>query len=170
MLRGVKGVLSQTNCYYLISISEDAVKSFKTRFSAERDMLESTFDEIIDLDRINLDIATQIAKKRMGYKDKKEPSQEVNKSIDMICVLSGGIPRELMRNLSEVSMNVKWDDTNPTKAWENWKDINPKAWEILFDKKIRDFKKEVKLASISEDIKTEVTTHVLEASRNQPHL
>ncbi len=63
LLRGVKGVLYQKNCYYLISISEDAVKSFKTRFSAERDMLESTFDEIIDLDKINLETARDIAKK-----------------------------------------------------------------------------------------------------------
>jgi ABC-type dipeptide/oligopeptide/nickel transport system ATPase subunit len=151
LLRGVKGVLFQKNCYYLISISEDAVKSFKTRFSAERDMLESTFDEIIDLDRINLDIAREIAKKRIGYKDEAEPPREVKKSIDMICVLSGGIPRELMRNLRQVSMNVEWKDISPIEAWK-----------ILFDKKIRDFKNEVKLASISEDIKTEIYEKIYE--------
>ncbi len=93
----------------------------------------------------------------MGYKDKEEPSQKVNKSIDMICVLSGGIPRELMRNLSEVSMNVKWEDINPIKAWKK-----------LFKKKIRDFKKEVKLASISEDIKTEIYEKVAEIADQVP--
>lgn len=143
LLRGIKGVLFQKNCYYLISISEDAVKTFKTRFSAERDMLESTFDEIIDLDRINLDIARQIAKKWLGYKDEEKPPRELKMSIDMISVLSGGIPRELIRNIREVSME-----------FEN--EIIPiEAWKILFEKKIRDFKKEVKLSSISEDIKTE---------------
>lgn len=151
LLRGVKGILFQKNCYYLISISEDAVKSFKTRFSAERDMLESTFDEIIDLDRINLDIAREIAKKRIGYKDEAEPPREVKKSIDMICVLSAGIPRELMRNLREVSMNVEWKDIIPIEAWM-----------ILFDKKIRDFKNKVKFASISEDIKTEIYEKIYE--------
>jgi AAA+ ATPase superfamily predicted ATPase len=144
LLRGIKGALFQKNCYYLISISEDAVKSFKTRVSAERDMLESTFDEIIDLDRINLDIARKISKKWLEYEDVEKLSPEAKMSIDMISVLSGGIPRELIRNLREVSM-------------EFGKDINPiKAWKILFVKKISDFKKEVKLSSINEDIKTEI--------------
>lgn len=144
LLRGIKGALFQKNCYYLISISEDAVKSFKTRLSAERDMLESTFDEIIDLDRINLDVAGKIAKKWLGYEDEEKLSREAKMSIDMISVLSGGIPRELIRNLREVSM-------------EFGKDIIPiEAWKILFEKKISDFKKEVKLSSISEDIKTEM--------------
>lgn len=144
LLRGIKGALFQKNCYYIISISEDAVKSFKTRVSAERDMLESTFDEIIDLDRINLNIAEKIAKKWLGYEDEEELSPKVKMSIDMISVLSGGIPRELIRNLREVSM-------------EFGKDIIPiEAWKILFVKKISDFKKEVKLSSSSEDIKTEM--------------
>jgi hypothetical protein len=151
LLRGVKGVLFQKNCYYLISISEDAVKSFKRRFSAERDMLESTFDEIVDLARINLKTARKIAKKRIGYKDDNEPLRGVKKSIDMICVLSGGIPRELMRNLREISMNVEWPDI-----------ISIEAWKILFEKKIHDFKKGVKLATISEDIKTEIYEKIYE--------
>ena len=146
LLRGIKGALFQKNCYYLISISEDAVKSFKTRVSAERDVLESTFDEIIDLDRINLDVAEKIAKKWLGYEDEGDGKlpPNVEMSIGMISVLSGGIPRELIRNLREVSMKFR-------------NDIIPiEAWDILFVKKIRDFKKEVKLCSINEDIKTEM--------------
>jgi len=145
LLRSIKGAIFQKNSYYLISISEDAVRSFKTRISTERDMLESTFDEIINLDRINLDVARKIAKKRLGYKDTEELSRNVKMSIDVVCILSGGIPRELIRNLREVYMKFGKDDIIPTKAWK-----------LLFEKKIRDFKNEVMLTSISEDIKYDI--------------
>lgn len=145
LLRSIKGAIFQKNSYYLISISEDAVRSFKTRISTERDMLESTFDEIINLDRINIDVARKIAKKRLGYKAKEELSRNVKMSIDVVCILSGGIPRELIRNLREVNMKFGKADIIPTKAWK-----------LLFEKKIGDFKNEVMLTSISEDIKYDI--------------
>jgi hypothetical protein len=144
LLRGIKGAIFQKNCYYLISISEDAVRSFRTRISSERDMLESTFDEMITLDRIDLNIARKIARQWLGHEYEEELPEETKKTIDVIGVLSGGVPRELIRNLREVLI-----------AREN--DVVPiEAWEILFRKKVCDFRNEAKLAQISEDVKTEV--------------
>ncbi|MFX1481232.1 MAG: P-loop NTPase fold protein [Promethearchaeota archaeon] len=144
LLRGIKGAIFQKNCYYLISISEDAVRSFKTRISTERDMIESTFDEIINLDRINLVISRGITRKWLGLKKDEELHHNVKRSIDVICVLAGGIPRELLRNLREVKMRYN-ENILPTKTWE-----------ILFIKKLTNFETEVKLASISDDVKTEI--------------
>jgi AAA+ ATPase superfamily predicted ATPase len=126
LLRGIKGAIFQKNCYYLISISEDAVRSFRTRISAERDMLESTFDEMINLDRIDLNIARKIAKQWLCQEEKEELSQEARRTIDIMGVLSGGVPRELIRNLREVSMVLE----NAIVPME--------AWKILFRKKMCD--------------------------------
>ena len=140
LLKGIKGALFQKYCYYLISISEDAVISFRERISKERDILESTFDEIISLERTSIDIARKIVKKWLGYKQKEEISREIDISINIMSILSGGIPRELLRNLREVLMELEINIT-PTEVWE-----------ILFRIKISDFKNAVRMASIDEDI------------------
>lgn len=144
LLRGIKGAIFQKNCYYLISISEDAVRTFRTRVSTERDMLESTFDEIINLERANLDISRKIVLRWLNYEENNEPSQEIKKTVDIISVLSGGVPRELIRNLRVVYM----------ASIKNFSPIE--AWKVLFKKKICNFRNEVKLTSLGENMKTEI--------------
>jgi hypothetical protein len=155
LLRGIKGVIFQPNCYYFISISEDAVRSFKTRISTSRDMIESTFDEIIYLDRINLSVGEEIVKKWYPNKDII--------SIGIMIVYSGGIPRELIRNITEIFIEAKGKMDIPKEIIDKFKRIYGTStrnilttWKVIFDKKIYDFKKEIKFSNIDERNKMDI--------------
>jgi len=54
LLSEIKGALSVEGTYYLLSISEDAASSFRTRLFAGRDIFESTFDEIYEVTPMDL--------------------------------------------------------------------------------------------------------------------
>jgi len=60
LLKGVKGILGQSRSHFLLTVSEDALARFSTRRRSERDVLESSFDEIIHLNRVNFGISKHI--------------------------------------------------------------------------------------------------------------
>ena len=49
LLVEIKGALFCPGIFYLISISEDAARSFRRRLAAGRDIFESTFDDVLDI-------------------------------------------------------------------------------------------------------------------------
>ena len=65
ILREIKGALFVPNVFYLISVSEDAARSFESRLTAGRDILESTFDELLVLDRLDSRQAWQLIRQRL---------------------------------------------------------------------------------------------------------
>lgn len=101
VLREIKGGLYVTNSYYLISISQDAVRNFQNRLSSDRDIFESTFDEFITLKRLNCEQAWSILEKYLESR-----SEELNGNYKLLASLlvlfGGGIPRELLRNARRV--------------------------------------------------------------------
>lgn len=147
VLREIKGGLYLENCFYLISISEDAVRAFEGRLVEQRDIFESTFDEILFLERLDLETCVAIGWARCGKKvqesltpDELSAAQE---SMEIAAVLSTGVPRELLRNLRAVG-----------NACDGVRTFNPSAaWHALFERKIWDVQKKVRTSDGLEEIR-----------------
>ena len=60
LLRGVKGILGRNNTHFLFTVSDDAIARFATRRSKEQGILESTFEDIILLERIDFRFADRV--------------------------------------------------------------------------------------------------------------
>ena len=122
LLKGVKGVLGQQGTYFILTVSEDALARFSSRFRNERDLLESSFEEIIFLDRIKYELAKNIIGS-LTYKNwnsNTNSNENFEKNCLLIWIFGRGIPREIKRNMiaivnSDESIDMRLSD--PIKIW-----------------------------------------------------
>lgn len=85
----VKSIFSIPSCFFLISVSEDALSAFERRGLALRDAFDSAFDDIRYLGHLDLDGSRRLLFRRF-----------LNLPDPFLClchVLSGGLPRDLIR-------------------------------------------------------------------------
>ncbi|WP_342305559.1 P-loop NTPase fold protein [Methanolobus sp. ZRKC5] len=88
-LNEIKGIFNIENCYYLISLSENAMSAFERRGLPFRDAFDSSFDGTIYVDYLNLKEAKELIKKRV-----------IGMPVPFMCFcfcMSGGLARELIR-------------------------------------------------------------------------
>jgi hypothetical protein len=88
-LNGIKSVFHQARCYYLVSVSENAMSSFERRGLPIRDAFDSSFDEVVQVDYQSLASSKRLLSRRV-----------LNVPDPFLClchVLSGGLPRDLIR-------------------------------------------------------------------------
>lgn len=135
ILREIKGALYSRGYFYLLSVSEDAVQAFDARFVQERDIFESTFDEIMPVDRLSLCACRDIINKRLGTALESIGKDEdvIAATSTIVAILSSGVPRELIRNLREVLL------TSNVSGAEG-------AWQVLLTRKVRDIQERIKVA------------------------
>jgi hypothetical protein len=88
-LNDIKALFGIENCYYLISVSEDAMSSFELRGIPFRDVFDSTFDTILHVDYLSFDEARNLIDKRVIGLPKI--------LFAFIYCMAGGLPRELIR-------------------------------------------------------------------------
>jgi hypothetical protein len=88
-LNEIKALFGVDECYYLISVSEDAVASFERRGLPFRDVFDSAFDEIMRVRHFDLERAVHLVRSRV-----------IGVPVPFVgfCYcLSGGLPRDLIR-------------------------------------------------------------------------
>jgi hypothetical protein len=88
-LDAIKGVFLVPGCYFIVSVSEDALRAFELAGQGMRDAFDSAFDEVIRVEHLDFDGSSSLLRARviglpmpfhaLGY------------------CLSGGLPRELIR-------------------------------------------------------------------------
>ena len=153
VLREIKGALYKENCFYLLSISEDAVRAFEGRLIEQRDIFESTFDEILFLDRLDLKTCLGIARNRSargGYGPQAKTVPAVEEATEIAAVLSTGVPRELLRNLRVVENRAgRILDFKPGPAWH-----------ALFERKLRDILKSVRTTGGHEALRADLLSEL----------
>jgi len=137
-LNGIKSVFNQARCYYLVSVSENAMSSFERRGLPIRDAFDSSFDEVIQVEYQSLALSKRLLSRRV-----------LNIPDPYLCfchILAGGLPRDLIRvcralfdarivarrnNLADICANVLYADIR-TKlraiavAAERQRDLPPK--------------------------------------------
>jgi hypothetical protein len=89
-LNDIKVIFGIPHCYYLVSLSEDALASFERRGMPLRDVFDSAFDEIVRVHYLRLADAKSLLYRRV-----------VGLPVPFACLcycLSGGLPRDLIRS------------------------------------------------------------------------
>ena len=89
-LNEIKSIFGLPNCFYLISVSENAMSSFERRGLPFRDVFDSSFDNVVYVDYLNHKTAKTLLEKRI-----------IGKPYPFIYLsycFSGGLPRDLIRN------------------------------------------------------------------------
>jgi hypothetical protein len=98
LLRGVKGLFGQRRHYFLLTVSEDALSAFAARRQGDRNILESSFEEILYLDRISVPLATVIISRMTGTPQNGD-GQKFADNCALLWAFGFGIPREIKRNV-----------------------------------------------------------------------
>lgn len=89
-LNEIKSIFGLQNCFYLISVSENAMSNFERRGLPFRDVFDSSFDNVVYVDYLNHRTAKSLLERRI-----------IGKPYPFIYLsycLSGGLPRDLIRN------------------------------------------------------------------------
>jgi hypothetical protein len=98
-LNEIKSIFGLDHCYYLISVSENAISSFERRGLPFRDAFDSAFDSIIYVDYLSLDSAKRLLKRRV-----------IGLEVPFMCLcycLSGGLARDLIRSCRDMIERVR---------------------------------------------------------------
>ncbi|PWC05129.1 SoxR reducing system RseC family protein [Agromyces badenianii] len=106
-VNALKDLLHLKNVHVAVTLSDEALGSFELRETAERDAFDSTFDTIIDVDRLDAESAVAVVDSRVtGF-----PRQ-----LSLLCfVWAGGLPRDLLRHARACVEYVK--DRHEVPAW-----------------------------------------------------
>ena len=157
VLREIKGALYERDCFYLLSISEDAVQDFDGRLVERRDIFESTFDEIFVLEKLDLATCSEIARKRCGglrCGPGEASNSEMEEAVEVAAVMSTGVPREFLRNMK--TLNVATGKISDLES--GW------AWHSLYKRKLKEVLKSVStsegLEALRADLIHELSTYL----------
>lgn len=88
-LNGTKGIFGVERCYFLLSVSEDAVASFERRGLPLRDVFDSSFDEVVRVGYLSLRETERLLSARVV----RMPMQ----FIALCYCIAGGLPRDVVR-------------------------------------------------------------------------
>ncbi len=87
---GVKSVFNISRCFYLISVSEDALASFDRRGAGLRDGFDSALNDIVYVGYLKLDQSRNLLSRRVLRLD--------DPFVQICHMISGGLPRDLIRH------------------------------------------------------------------------
>jgi hypothetical protein len=93
-LNDLKGIFGVRHCFYLVSVSEEALSNFELRGFPFRDAFDSAFDEVLHLGPLTYKQSRRLLQRRV-----------VGLSAAYLCLcqgLAGGLPRDLVRVAREL--------------------------------------------------------------------
>ncbi|MFE9451667.1 hypothetical protein [Streptomyces sp. NPDC006739] len=88
-INDIKGIFGREDCFYLISVSDNAMSSFERRGLPVRDAFDSSLDTVVDLGPAALSMSRTLMRQRV-----------IGMPEAFLClchVISGGLPRDLIR-------------------------------------------------------------------------
>jgi len=89
-INDIKAIFGIPHCLYLVSVSEDALASFEQPAFAARTAFDNAFDEVIRVSYLDFGAARTLLRSRVAGLP--------TLMIALCHVLSGGLPRDLIRN------------------------------------------------------------------------
>jgi nucleoside-triphosphatase THEP1 len=135
LLAGIKGIMGNDN-HFILTVSEDAMAKFSTRLRDERDIIESSFEDIINLDRINNVLSDDMINKMLDANENESNSQTGRKNKLLIWLFGAGIPREIKRNVIKLqTMEIALLRCNTSVLFQTLiklKIENLHSWGLLF--------------------------------------
>ena len=89
-LNDIKTIFEIPYCFYLVSLSEDALKSYDRRTLAVRSAFDSAFDEIVPVGPLSFNESEELLAKRIIGLPRP--------FVALCYILAGGLPRDLIRS------------------------------------------------------------------------
>jgi KAP-like P-loop domain-containing protein len=108
LLRDIKGIFDIPNVYFLVSVSSEAARALNLNGLAERNEFNSSFEDVVEMPPLNVDSCRELLKERIRT-DRPELASA-------LAVMSGGIPRELVRLAEHVLRDGMCDDAGRREA------------------------------------------------------
>jgi GTPase SAR1 family protein len=93
-LNEIKSIFGIRGCFFLISVSENAINSFERRGLPFRDVFDSSFDSIVYVEHLNLRSSTELLQRRV-----------IGRPVPFFALaycLSAGLPRDIIRYYREI--------------------------------------------------------------------
>jgi len=136
LLKGIKGIIGQNHTHFLLTISEDALLRFTSRLRKQRDIMESSFEEILVLNRVDKRVTREMIQPIFGsavLENDFEPKTM------LLWLFSNGIPREIKRTII-LLRNDKFDIVkNETFSlfFSLWSEsaASAKSWALMDENK-----------------------------------
>ena len=100
----IKSLFGVPNCFYLVSVSEEALSSFESRGILVKDVFDSSFDDILKIGYFSFEENKNLIQKRV-----------INLPLPFILFshsFSAGIPREMIRTVRSLIEIGKLNSTN----------------------------------------------------------
>lgn len=145
ILREIKGALYVRGTFYLLSISNDALRSFEGRMGDQRDIFESTFDDVFPVRSLDLETCIEILRKRMDASGEMlHPKTGDDATLGAIAVFSAGNARDLIRGFRECVLSGE-PGTLPTA---------PDVWRLLCARRLESINDRAAVAGGSHDIRS----------------
>lgn len=88
-LDDIKAIFWVRGCYFIVSVSEDALRAFELAGHGMRDVFDSAFDEVIAVEHLDYEASANLLRVRVVGLSAPYHA--------LAYCLSGGLPRELMR-------------------------------------------------------------------------
>lgn len=89
MLRGIKGIFGIPGVCYVLTVSDEALRSFHLRRFGMRDELDSAFREIINIEPLSITMCARVLRRRNVELGSKQ--------LRLLSIMAGDNTRELMR-------------------------------------------------------------------------
>ena len=118
-------MLGQRGVHFLLTVSDDALLRFSAR-RQERGIVESAFENIIVLGRVNLEAADYMVELMYPKAQRRDGSQPLHISTVLLWLFGGGVPREIKRNALaclEEPLRPKFESAD-------------RIWDVLFRRRI----------------------------------
>lgn len=88
-LNDIKGIFGAKNCFFLLSVSEEAMSAFERRGLPARDPIDSALDDVVTLDYMSFSQSADLLRRRVVGLP--------HPFIGLCHVLGGGLPRDTLR-------------------------------------------------------------------------
>ena len=128
LLRGIKGILGQPKTHFLLTVSEDALSRFKKQRRLKQGILESAFEEIVLLDRVDQKSTSKIVDPMYSKNELKKRRKTT--STELLWLFGNALPREIKRNA------LVCLEHNSTPKYTPPKNV----WKLLFEARMEDMK------------------------------
>ncbi len=119
-LNHIKTVFRIPNCFFFVSVSEDAMSAFERRGVPFRDVLDSSFDDVVRVPHLELSRSIELIQRRVvGL---PQPFAY------LLHGLSGGLPRDLIRAARELFELEKGTKLSTAAAYLTSFDLRERAF------------------------------------------
>ena len=156
LLRGVKGILGRSNTHFLFTVSDDAIARFATRRTEEQGILESAFEDVILLERIDFRFADRMLNPMYEEVGQVDDREQIHLSSKLFWLFGGGVPREIKRNARIcLEHDLLLRSSDPTDVWK-----------VLLKKRLEDTRSWVSRVGQDDRITAEFLSSLYDSQRH----